>query len=158
MPVELVIDHSVIAEVSRTADSFAANMKIELECIHRSNLIGMGVLFLQFTGGTSAAGLGLNSEEPFDIFGLDAIVVDERATLRVLANSRELSITSLLDTSNERKHYRHGRDSFLRASPAGQDTEEHTIRCLAPQQAHHDCVRVHMAPGAPTPWMTSAGS
>ena len=43
------------------------------ERIHRSNLLGMGILPLQFTEGTSMASLGLTGEETFDIAGLDAL-------------------------------------------------------------------------------------
>lgn len=43
------------------------------ERIHRSNLIGMGVLPLQFKPGTSAQTLGLTGRETFDITGVDAI-------------------------------------------------------------------------------------
>ena len=44
------------------------------ERIHRSNLIGMGVLPLQFDAGASIESLGLTGEESFDILGLDAVV------------------------------------------------------------------------------------
>jgi aconitate hydratase len=49
------------------------------ERIHRSNLIGMGVLPLQFPDGRSADDLGLTGEETFDIVGVDAL--DEEETL-----------------------------------------------------------------------------
>ena len=53
------------------------------ERIHRSNLIGMGVLPLQFEGGESAESLGLHGDELFDIQGLAAgIVPQQRAMLR----------------------------------------------------------------------------
>jgi aconitate hydratase len=42
------------------------------ERIHRSNLVGMGVLPLQFHEGTSAATLGLDGTEGYDVVGLDA--------------------------------------------------------------------------------------
>ena len=57
IPAELVIDHSVIAEM--------------FERIHRSNLIGMGVLPLQFKPGESIQSLGLSGEERYSITGLE---------------------------------------------------------------------------------------
>ena len=44
------------------------------ERIHRSNLVGMGVLPLQFKGGDSAQSLGIDGDETFDIVGLDATI------------------------------------------------------------------------------------
>ncbi|HVC71120.1 MAG TPA: aconitate hydratase [Acidimicrobiales bacterium] len=78
------------------------------ERIHRSNLIGMGVLPLQFAHGASVESLGLSGEESFDMLGLDAVVAGTGAALRVLADDRELPVIARLDTPSEREHYRHG--------------------------------------------------
>ena len=78
------------------------------ERIHRSNLIGMGVLPLQFAAGASVKSLGLTGEEAFDVLGLDAVVGDPDAALRVLADGRELPVFARLDTPTEREHYHHG--------------------------------------------------
>jgi aconitate hydratase len=78
------------------------------ERIHRSNLIGMGVLPIQFAVGTSATSLGLTGEESFDVLGLDAVVAGADSALRVLADGRELPVIARLDTPSERAHYRHG--------------------------------------------------
>ena len=78
------------------------------ERIHRSNLIGMGVLPLQFAAGASVKNLGLTGEEAFDVLGLDAVVGDPDAALRVLADGRELPVFARLDTPTEREHYHHG--------------------------------------------------
>jgi aconitate hydratase len=78
------------------------------ERIHRSNLIGMGVLPLQFDDGASIDSLGLSGEESFDVLGLDAVVAGVDAALRVLADGRELPVVARLDTASEREHYRHG--------------------------------------------------
>jgi len=78
------------------------------ERIHRSNLIGMGVLPLQFDDGASIDSLGLSGEESFAVLGLDAVVAGVDAALRVLADGRELPVVARLDTASEREHYRHG--------------------------------------------------
>ena len=78
------------------------------ERIHRSNLIGMGVLPVQFAVGTSVKSLGLTGEESFDVLGLDAVLAGANSALRVLADGRELRVIARLDTPSERVHYRHG--------------------------------------------------
>ena len=57
------------------------------ERIHRSNLVGMGVLPLEFTNGETRQSLGLTGFETFDIVGLDASL-KPRATLTVRATAR----------------------------------------------------------------------
>jgi aconitate hydratase A / 2-methylisocitrate dehydratase len=77
------------------------------ERIHRSNLVGMGVLPLQFKPGDSAASLGLNGHETFSIAGLaEGEEVPREVT--VLADEREFSVTVRIDTPNEQRYYRHG--------------------------------------------------
>ena len=48
-------------------------MAQSFERIHRSNLVGMGVLPLQFMEGTNAATLGLDGTETYDVLGLGAV-------------------------------------------------------------------------------------
>ncbi|AEH09581.1 MULTISPECIES: aconitate hydratase [Protofrankia] len=77
------------------------------ERIHRSNLIGMGVLPLQFPPGESVTSLGLTGEETFTIVGLAD--VDERtATLTVQADDRRFDAVVRIDTPGEAEYYRNG--------------------------------------------------
>jgi aconitate hydratase len=82
------------------------------ERIHRSNLIGMGVLPLQFTSGESAVSLGLTGEETFSILGLDNNLSTGQE-LRVHAEkddgeSIEFDAIARLDTPIEIDYYRNG--------------------------------------------------
>ncbi|MEM6731568.1 MAG: aconitate hydratase AcnA, partial [Myxococcota bacterium] len=81
------------------------------ERIHRSNLIGMGVLPLQFPDGVDAGALGLTGEETFDVFGLSGDV-SPRQTMQVTVHtaSGEQSFDALcrLDTPNEVDYWKHG--------------------------------------------------
>ncbi|HEV7207990.1 MAG TPA: aconitate hydratase [Mycobacteriales bacterium] len=74
------------------------------ERIHRSNLIGMGVLPLQFQDGESAKTLGLTGQETFAISG----VADLPRTLTVRADDTEFTVTLRIDTPGEQEYYRHG--------------------------------------------------
>jgi aconitate hydratase len=76
------------------------------ERIHRSNLVGMGVLPLQFLAGDTPKTLGLTGEETFDIEGLATMTVGQK--LKVRAGSREFTVQSRIDTPNELEYYRHG--------------------------------------------------
>jgi aconitate hydratase len=79
------------------------------ERIHRSNLIGMGVLPLQFPDGESAESLGLTGEETFDIVGIEAM--NEGSTPRtvtVKAGDKEFEARVRIDTPGEAEYYRHG--------------------------------------------------
>ncbi len=84
------------------------------ERIHRSNLIGMGVLPLEFPDGQDADALGLTGEETFDITGVTAL--DEGripATVTVTARDAEGATTTFearvrIDTPGEAAYYRHG--------------------------------------------------
>jgi aconitate hydratase len=81
------------------------------ERIHRSNLVGMGVLPLQFTGGDSAEALGIRGDEEFDIAGLDDIYpqMDVRLVIRRSDGSRrEVPLRCRIDTPVEVDYYRHG--------------------------------------------------
>jgi len=76
------------------------------ERIHRSNLIGMGVLPLQFGAGETAASLGLTGAETLTIRGLTG---DEIAReLTVEADGREFRAIVRIDTPGEAEYYRHG--------------------------------------------------
>ncbi len=77
------------------------------ERIHRSNLIGMGVLPLQFSDGDSVESLGLNGHEKFTIEGL-ADVDEIPRTVTVKADDKEFEVTVRIDTPKEQDYYRHG--------------------------------------------------
>ena len=77
------------------------------ERIHRSNLIGMGVLPLQFRDGENAGSLGLTGEEEFTIRGL-ADVDHTTGELTVQAGARELTVRVRIDTPGEAAYFRHG--------------------------------------------------
>jgi aconitate hydratase A / 2-methylisocitrate dehydratase len=79
------------------------------ERIHRSNLIGMGVLPLQYRPGESAESLGLTGHEVFDVTGIEAInsgPVPREVT--VVADGREFRAVVRIDTPGEAEYYRHG--------------------------------------------------
>src|SRR5688500_4395283 len=76
------------------------------ERIHRSNLIGMGVLPLEFLAGESAEKLGLTGEETFEIRGLGALAPGQ--TISVRAGDIELSARVRLDTPQEADYFVHG--------------------------------------------------
>ncbi|HUC13648.1 MAG TPA: aconitate hydratase AcnA, partial [Acidimicrobiales bacterium] len=81
------------------------------ERIHRSNLIGMGVLPLQFLPGDSVESLGLSGEEVFDITGLEACAPAPAplpARLRVSAADKAFDVVLRVDTPVEADYYRHG--------------------------------------------------
>jgi aconitate hydratase len=79
------------------------------ERIHRSNLIGMGVLPLQFKPGESAASLGLTGHEKFDITGVEAMNSgDTPREVTVRADGKEFSAIVRIDTPGEAEYYRHG--------------------------------------------------
>ncbi len=83
------------------------------ERIHRSNLIGMGVLPLEYLEGAGRSTYGLEGEEIYDITGL-AAGVEPRMRLRVKATdphsgkSIEFDVRLCIDTPNEAEYYRHG--------------------------------------------------
>ncbi len=81
------------------------------ERIHRSNLVGMGVLPLQFPGGESASSLGLTGHETFDIEGLEGAGGDglRGAEVTVTADGgKRFAAVVRIDTPNEVQYYRHG--------------------------------------------------
>jgi aconitate hydratase len=79
------------------------------ERIHRSNLVGMGILPLQYLAGETAAGLSLTGKERYDILGLS----DMPKELTVTATADDGKVTAFratvrIDTPQERQYYRHG--------------------------------------------------
>ena len=82
------------------------------ERIHRSNLIGMGVLPLVFTDGQSATSLGLDGTETYDLLGV-ANSVTPSSTIEITATSKSGNVTKFnvlarIDTEIENEYYRHG--------------------------------------------------
>jgi aconitate hydratase len=82
------------------------------ERIHRSNLVGMGVLPLQFPEGMNAQTLGLNGTETFDFLGLhEDLKPMSEVTLVIVrkdGSSLEVALKSRIDTAIEVDYYRHG--------------------------------------------------
>ena len=82
------------------------------ERIHRNNLVGMGVLPLQFVGGDSAQTLKLTGNETFDIEGLESgIKPQQSATLivrRANGKSQKVQVVLRVDTPIEVEYYKHG--------------------------------------------------
>ena len=82
------------------------------ERIHRSNLIGMGVLPLQFPEGVSADSLGLSGEETFDFEGIEQINETIPPTIHVTATrdgrATEFDVVVRIDTPGEREYYLNG--------------------------------------------------
>ncbi|MEX0673710.1 MAG: hypothetical protein WD067_02990, partial [Gaiellaceae bacterium] len=75
------------------------------ERIHRSNLLMMGILPLQFLPGESPASLGLTGSEQFDVVGVEN---GEAREVTVQADGTEFRARVRLDTPNEREYFRHG--------------------------------------------------
>ena len=82
------------------------------ERIHRSNLIGMGVLPLQFSAGDSVASLGLTGAEVFDIVGLEALAdgapMPSTLSVSVDGGAKSFDVALRIDTPKEADYYRHG--------------------------------------------------
>ena len=81
------------------------------ERIHRSNLVGMGVLPLQFKDNASAQSMGIKGDEQFDLLGLDDIRPQQGVTLVIHGNDgsrREIDLLSRIDTPIEVDYYMHG--------------------------------------------------
>lgn len=82
------------------------------ERIHRSNLVGMGVLPLQFKGHESATSLGLTGAETFDVEGLEhGILPQQDATLvihRPDGSNQRVTVLLRIDTPIEVDYYQHG--------------------------------------------------
>ena len=79
------------------------------ERIHRSNLIGMGVLPLQFKDGENAQSLGLRGDEIFSITGVTALnngMTPKEVTVQ--AGDKTFTAKVRIDTPGEADYYRHG--------------------------------------------------
>ncbi len=79
------------------------------ERIHRSNLIGMGVLPLQYPEGQDAESLGLTGEETFDVTGVTELNEGRTPkTVKVKAGDVEFDAVVRIDTPGEANYFRHG--------------------------------------------------
>ncbi|MEO6724590.1 MAG: aconitate hydratase AcnA, partial [Blastocatellia bacterium] len=82
------------------------------ERIHRSNLVGMGVLPLQFKEGVSAQTLNLNGTETFEITGLDAGLKPQQDVMLIIhranGDTEEVPVKLRIDTAIEIDYYQHG--------------------------------------------------
>ena len=89
----------------------SAVVAASFERIHRSNLVGMGVLPLQFADGTNAQTLGLDGSETFSVRGLsESIQPGQELTLRIEkeGKTRDVPVKLRIDTPIEVDYYRHG--------------------------------------------------
>ncbi|MCG8317610.1 MAG: aconitate hydratase AcnA, partial [Pseudomonadales bacterium] len=82
------------------------------ERIHRSNLVGMGVLPLQFTNGETRTSLKLTGDEQIDLLGLDGNLTPQQHITAVIhypdGESKQIELLSRLDTAVEVEYYRAG--------------------------------------------------
>jgi len=82
------------------------------ERIHRSNLVGMGVLPLQFMNGTSYSSLNISDAETFSILGVDSDMQPrQQLTLEITRKDgsvEQVPVLSRIDTPIEVEYYRHG--------------------------------------------------
>jgi len=82
------------------------------ERIHRSNLVGMGVLPLQFKGSDSVELLGIKGDEEFDILGVEGELRPQQDLKLVVKRSdgsrAEIKVLLRIDTPIEVDYYRHG--------------------------------------------------
>ena len=81
------------------------------ERIHRANLVGMGVLPLQFLGADSAQSLGIKGDETIDILGLAGIQPQQELKVqitRATAARWKITVKCRIDTAIEVDYYRHG--------------------------------------------------
>ena len=82
------------------------------ERIHRSNLVGMGVLPLQFKGSDTAASLGIQGNETFDIVGISEDMKPQQDMTLVIirpdGSTQKVQVLSRIDTPIEIDYYKHG--------------------------------------------------
>jgi aconitate hydratase A / 2-methylisocitrate dehydratase len=98
------------------------------ERIHRANLVGMGVLPLQFSGADSAQSLGIRGDETIDILGLGDIRPQQDLKVQITSSDGrkvEITVKCRIDTAIEVDYYRHGgilpyvlREILEKAGPA----------------------------------------
>jgi aconitate hydratase len=87
-----------------------AVLAVSYERIHRSNLIGMGVLPLQFTKGEDAESLGLTGKETYDIEGHQDPDAREVSVIATQDGGKQILFKALIriDTPKERDYFEHG--------------------------------------------------
>lgn len=81
------------------------------ERIHRSNLVGMGILPLQFINGESAKSLALKGDESFDIEGISSITAGSKVKVKATNTdgvTQEFTVLSRIDTPNEIEYFKNG--------------------------------------------------
>jgi aconitate hydratase len=80
------------------------------ERIHRSNLVGMGVLPLEFQPGENAAALGLTGQEIYEIEGIADLKPRQQLSVRAAGNGaqKQFSVRVRIDTPQELQYYLHG--------------------------------------------------
>ena len=81
------------------------------ERIHRSNLVGMGVLPLVFKDGMDIASLGLKGDETVTIAGLESLKPRQDVKVEIVSadgKKREITVLCRIDTEDEMSYYRHG--------------------------------------------------
>jgi aconitate hydratase len=82
------------------------------ERIHRSNLVGMGVLPLQFKGDATVASLNLSGDESFDIGGIDNNLKPQQDVTLTISrrdgSTQQVPLLLRIDTPIEVDYYRHG--------------------------------------------------
>ncbi|UBX48647.1 aconitate hydratase AcnA [Providencia alcalifaciens] len=81
------------------------------ERIHRSNLIGMGVIPLEFTDGETRKTLGLKGDERIDVTGLQSLAPSQNITVKITYGDgkvKEVNTRCRIDTATEMEYYRHG--------------------------------------------------
>jgi aconitate hydratase len=81
------------------------------ERIHRSNLVGMGILPLEFAGGESRSSLGLTGKEKFSIRGFGGLKPKQRLTVEVESedgSKKSFQVTARLDNETDVEYLRHG--------------------------------------------------
>jgi aconitate hydratase len=81
------------------------------ERIHRANLVGMGVLPLQFMGSDSAQSLGIKGDETIDVLLPAELVPQQEITLSISYSNgtkKEIKVRSRIDTAIEVDYYKHG--------------------------------------------------
>jgi aconitate hydratase len=83
------------------------------ERIHRSNLVGMGVLPLQFKDGQSATSLGFDGTETYEIIGLETTEIKPRMEVTLKVSTMDSQVTEIrlllrIDTPIEIEYYKNG--------------------------------------------------
>jgi aconitate hydratase len=82
------------------------------ERIHRSNLVGMGVLPLEFVPGQDATSLGLTGQELFDVTGIaEGLTVGKRLEVTATGEGGKqtrFTVVARIDTPDDAEYYRHG--------------------------------------------------